>query len=715
MDSHLRDQSVFFSLQCLFLVLLLGIWPRPPLQAQNSQVIFDSLERIREQSVDQYLNDVENFVDEQTIAVLGDSTGILLKEAIRTARSRSKERELAGLLVDMGTFQVIRESNTYQALNSYQEALDLYQELGDVAEQVSVGRLIGNIYKDKGRLEQAISYYLEALKNAEELGDRSEQARSLGSIGLIHRNQEKNTEALEYFQKALDILQSMPEGEKDWNAIATTYSNMGACESDLGDYDQGIGYFEKALEIDRNQDNDYGVAFDQFSIAESFLHVGKYEEGLKRVNQAIEIFNEFEDAAGLISCELIQGQLYHEIGQSAKALELLQTATEQAQQLEMLPLVKNGYEHLYQTFEDLNNTPKAYKYYRKYIAAKDSIASAEVASSIDKLKSEYDAEKKAIEIKQLRAQARLKQTQIDKQEQFTALIIVGIILLLLLLGVIYGRYQIKQEANKELEQKQKIIEKSNEKITASIRYGSRIQNALITASAPMEQSLPDSFTFLKPRDIVTGDFYWYVNRGDEQILAAIDCTGHGVPGAFMTVFGYSLLNKIVNNDGVEEPSQILALLGLEVMKLFQTQDEDQVIQDGMDMALVKVNQSEKKLYFAGANRPLLLHNKEGQHRIKGDRVGLGGTNMMERGKPFNTFEYDYEPGDTFYVFSDGFPDQFGGPEGRKFMSKKFRELLKDIQHLSMNAQRKKLDLVLSEWKGDKSQTDDIIVIGVRLP
>ncbi len=694
-----------------FCLLIIGF---QDLCAKQSINLIDSLENAKKLSPSQYVRTTARLINEQSSAELGDQLKLFLEEALQTAREERLELPLAAILEDWGTYQVIQEANTYEALKAYQEALDIYEKEDAIVEQVVVARLMGNIYKDRGRLEDALNYYLTSLDDAEQLDNKSEMARALGSIGLIYKNQEKYSEAVGYFQQALEILNDLSGAESDLEAIAITYSNMGVCESELGNYEQAIKYFEEALKIDESLGSEYGIAFDNFSIAETYLNEGKHQEALGYIKKAIGIFEEFEDTASLLACRIVEGQLLHKVGESRKALFLLMESTEEAQALGMKPLVKQGYEQLYKAFEDLENTPKAYLYYKKYIAIKDSISSAEIASSIDRLKGQYDAEKKAEEIEKLKIEAALKQSQIDQQKQFFFFTAFGILLLLILLGVIYGRYQIKQHANQELEEQQKIIEDSNEKIMGSIRYGSRIQKALITASEPIEKAFPESFIFLKPRDVVTGDFYWYVNRGDEQILAAIDCTGHGVPGAFMTVFGYSLLNKIVNNDGVDEPSQILALLGFEVMKLFQTQEEDQVIQDGMDMALVKINQKEKKLYFAGANRPLILHNKEGQQQIKGDRIGLGGKKMLERGKPFNTFEYDYEPGDTFYIFSDGYADQFGGPESRKFMTKRFRELLNSLQKLSMQAQMKKLELTLKEWMGNERQTDDMIIIGVKL-
>ena len=292
--------------------------------------------------------------------------------------------------------------------------------------------------------------------------------------------------------------------------------------------------------------------------------------------------------------------------------------------------------------------------------------------------------------------------------------VVGAILSLSFIVAMYNRYKLKQQANEELENKNHIIASTNEKMMGSIRYGRRIQKALLASGDQLDNAFPNSFIFLKPKDIVSGDFYWYADRGDEHILAAIDCTGHGVPGAFMTVFGYSLLNRIVSSDGVTEPSQVLELLGIEVMKLFQTKDEGQIIRDGMDMAIVRIDKKNRKLQFAGANRPLVLHTKDGQQRVRGDKVGLGGKTAVERGKAFTTFEHDYETGDAFYIFSDGYQDQFGGPDGRKFMSKRFRTLLEEVYPFDMKEQEQKLEDNLKEWMGNEKQTDDMIVIGVKL-
>ncbi len=357
------------------------------------------------------------------------------------------------------------------------------------------------------------------------------------------------------------------------------------------------------------------------------------------------------------------------------------------------------------------NTVLAYKYYKEFISVKDSITNSQISESIENLRNSFEVQQKAEQIEALEIE-KAKERKLKNLLLFVS--IFGAIISLGFIFSMWNRYKIKQKANEELEEKNKLVASINEKMTGSIRYGRRIQKALLASGDQLSNRFPESFIFLKPKDIVTGDFYWYADRGDEQIIAAIDCTGHGVPGAFMTVFGYSLLNKIVNNDKITEPSEILEALGLEVMRLFQTKDEGQIIQDGMDMALVKINRATKELQYAGANRPMVLHTKDGQQYVREDKVGLGGKTMIQRGKSFNTHTHNYETGDTFYIFSDGFQDQFGRPEGRKFMSKRFRTLLDDIQPLSMRAQEEELNKVLRDWMGEEKQTDDMIVIGVRL-
>ena len=292
--------------------------------------------------------------------------------------------------------------------------------------------------------------------------------------------------------------------------------------------------------------------------------------------------------------------------------------------------------------------------------------------------------------------------------------------------------KIIEESNRKLQEAYNIIETKNREITDSITYAFRIQQAIIPPKDGLSQYFEESFIFWRPRDIVSGDFYWYYHEGRYTCVTAADCTGHGVPGAFMTMIGTVFLNQIVKQEKTFMPAKILNKLNDYVRHALK-QYERGGSQDGMDISFMTYDHQEKKVYWAGANNPLVIVNtkliyeaqKKGEpfdydenykklvKAIKPDKQPIGG--YQEEEKVFTLHEITPEPGQMFYMYSDGFQDQFGGPKGRKFMAKKFKKLLGKIAHLPADLQEKALDKVLKEWMGKKyEQVDDILVIGTRI-
>jgi ligand-binding sensor domain-containing protein/serine phosphatase RsbU (regulator of sigma subunit) len=266
-----------------------------------------------------------------------------------------------------------------------------------------------------------------------------------------------------------------------------------------------------------------------------------------------------------------------------------------------------------------------------------------------------------------------------------------------------------KERTAEVVQKSKEIEEKNKDITASIRYAERIQRAML----PKEDTFRDTFVLFIPKDIVSGDFYWMYDNGDWQFIAAADCTGHGVPGAFMSIIGHNSLNKVVREYGLTRPSAIVDQLNIEVMKSL-LQRHEKAINDGMDLALIAFNKKNFTLEFAGAYNPLYLVRKGEVFVYKGDRFPIGMTTMDEK-KSFTNQPVDIKPGDMIYLCSDGYADQFGSPAVKKFKSGNVKKLLSQIWDLPMQAQKERLEKEFLEWKGDLGQVDDIMFIGTRIP
>ncbi|MCW3077202.1 MAG: hypothetical protein JWO32_1811 [Bacteroidetes bacterium] len=270
--------------------------------------------------------------------------------------------------------------------------------------------------------------------------------------------------------------------------------------------------------------------------------------------------------------------------------------------------------------------------------------------------------------------------------------------------------QVKERTHEVIEKGRK-LEIAYKEIRDSINYAKRIQESILPGTEMITHVFNNSFIFYKPKDVVCGDFYWFGQQGDEAVIAAIDCTGHGVPGALMTVIGNSLLNQIVTSTGITSPSNILTQLD---KKLHETlkQHGNIITNDGMDAAVCRYKLSKNEVTFAGAKRPLYLFKKGELIEIKGDKSPIGsfGHNLHKR---FSEHKIAMNKGDTLYMFSDGVQDQFGGDNGKKFMIKQFRELLLDIQTLSMADQAKRIEKEMHEWQRDYEQTDDMLLIGIR--
>ncbi|OJJ14273.1 hypothetical protein BKI52_43090 [marine bacterium AO1-C] len=260
-----------------------------------------------------------------------------------------------------------------------------------------------------------------------------------------------------------------------------------------------------------------------------------------------------------------------------------------------------------------------------------------------------------------------------------------------------------------LQQKEKLEEK-NTHITASISYAQRIQQAILPPIKDIQAALPDSFILFRPRDIVSGDFYWFKEIDDKIFISAVDCTGHGVPGAFMSMIGNELLHKIVTDFGITEVDQILGKLNESVRKALQ-QDETNN-RDGMDMTMVGIHKQTSAIEFAGAKNPIYYVQNGEMHQIKGDKTPIGGM-KIKRQDTYTKHLIDVSQPTTFYLFSDGFQDQFGGPNNKRFMTKQFRELLLSIHSQPMDTQKQLLEQALEDWMQEEEQLDDILVIGVR--
>jgi phosphoserine phosphatase RsbU/P len=273
-----------------------------------------------------------------------------------------------------------------------------------------------------------------------------------------------------------------------------------------------------------------------------------------------------------------------------------------------------------------------------------------------------------------------------------------------------SRFSLNSALN-ELQEKNKIISENSSKITNSINYAKRIQEAILPKEDALANTFDSHFIYFQPRDIVSGDFYWFAEKDDKYFVSVADCTGHGVPGALMSMIGIELLNKIVFLQDIQSPDEILNELHKQIRKTLKQDITEN--RDGMDIALCVIDKDQKAIEFAGAKNPLIYIHKGEFQRIKGDKVPIGGV-QKEKERLFTKHVLPFDEDTTVYMFSDGYQDQFGGEDGKKFLSKRFLQLLEYVSKEPMNKQKSILDITIQDWMGaSHKQVDDILVMGLK--
>ncbi|MGB1318536.1 MAG: PP2C family protein-serine/threonine phosphatase, partial [Flavobacteriales bacterium] len=414
------------------------------------------------------------------------------------------------------------------------------------------------------------------------------------------------------------------------------------------------------------------------------------------------------------------GEIYKEKKQSKLGLSYLRRALKEAKTYGSTEDQISVFEDLSQTYADLGDFKASYDYQQLAVKVKDSLDRLIGTRDLAEMQVKFETEQKQREIELLGKEKEVQDLRLTKQIAVRNMVIVFSVLALIMLLLIYGRYRTKKKANEaldkknqEIEQQKKTVEEKNHEITSSIEYAKRIQDAIMPSMDEIKSALPNSFVYYRPKEIVSGDFYWFAKQKDTCFIAAVDCTGHGVPGAFMSMIGNDHLNQIVNVEQRSKPDEILNRLHHEIQVTLKQKHGVTDNHDGMDIALCAINQKEQKLLFSSANR-YLYHIRENEFsETKGDHFNLGGI-MHEDVRHYNLHEIDLKKGDVFYVFSDGVSDQFGGEKSKKFGYKRLKELLMSLHQKPMEEQKAIFEKTLVDWMGDGDQIDDFLLIGIRI-
>lgn len=589
----------------------------------------------------------------------------------------------------------LRLGKTTEALEYYYKSLKLYESQNDQIGIAASLNKIGKIYANQGDLIKADEKFQESLKISLALGDKLGLAQSYGHLGLLYISGDPscNTDeckkdaakrALEYLSKSLDLFEELGS-RRD---VATTLSNIGRIYNLFGD-----PYCPDSILVCKK--NGQVIALDY-------------------VERALLIREELKDYRSIMPTIINIGYAHFNMGHLDEAesygIRGMGMAKEMSSPLDMrgAALLLSG------IYEAKKEGLEALKMYKLHIQMRDSLNNEEIknATTRQEIKYEYEKKKEADDAAHFKELA-IEEEKKEKQQIISIAIAIGLILVVVFLFFVFNRLKVTRKQKQVIEDQKEVVEAAhnqlavkNREITDSIKYAQRIQSAILPTSKKVQENLKDSFILYKPKDIVAGDFYWVEFQDGKTLFAAGDCTGHGVPGAMVSIVCNNGLNRSVREYGLTNPGEILDKTRQIVLEEFQKSDEG--VKDGMDIALCSLDGNQLK--YAGAHNPLWIIRNGEIIETKGNKQPIG---QFDRAVPFATHTFELQKGDCIYLFSDGYVDQFGGVRKKKFKAVALRQLLLSIQDKTMDQQKRIVDDTFEKWKGNLEQIDDVCVIGVR--
>ncbi len=663
------------------------------------------------------------------------------------------------------------DSSLFYAKKALKLADSIHYQLGLAKSNINIGR----VYYYQDNYAMALEWDIKGLETYQAMNDEKGIADCYRNIGNVYLNQNQYKKSKEYYEKGMNLYLKL----NDKKGLANCLRGLGNVQKEDSLYNDAMASYKQAMVLYREINDFKNQGTCVSSIGTIFHLTGQVDSALIYYTNGLNMKEKIGDKKGIAIILNSLGNIYFDKKDFRTSEKYLRTAAEVAGEIKSMDILNKCYESLAFINAQKRDYVNAYHYYVLYKQTGDSLLNKENLRKQTELEMKYqfeqEKEKAALEQKRLDdiKNAEMKQTKLIRNASVS-----GLFLMLLLVLLVYWNYRNKKKANAllttqklEIEEKNSILNQQNEEIKAqrdelelqskflmkqgdkiasqnqkikdqmaivnlqkkeivdSIHYAKRIQLAILPPYDYIQNNIKEVFILYKPKDVVSGDFYWFERKNEFVMLSAVDCTGHGVPGAFMSIVGNNGLDKAVRDKNATHPGQILDLLDDFVVETLRQTDKTEV-KDGMDIALCSFNEITKTVEFAGANNPLYIVRKKtlrlicneiqlepvlenelySIYEIKGDKQPIG---AVDKRKQFNYYSFVADKDDTYYIFSDGYADQFGGPNGKKFKYSKLKELILTLQEKTLSEQREILNTTFEDWKGKLEQIDDILVLGMK--
>ncbi|MGE0567275.1 MAG: tetratricopeptide repeat protein [Bacteroidia bacterium] len=595
------------------------------------------------------------------------------------------------------------KGNYVKSINFYQEGLKIDERINDLRSQAIKLGNIGSIYLNLGNHEMALKFLKKCLLVLNKKDDENNRASVYNNLSIIYEHEGNLSHAMSYCNKAIAIYEKLG----DYNSLVYCYNNLGNLYQAKKEYENAISYFEKALALANQTENSVEIAKTYSELGTLYFEIGKDQLAIKYLKLGEKIAEENQDYLSLLDLERVLSNYYYKHKQYKEAID----------------------------------------HHKSFLFIKDTLEQESKQREINKVILEHEYQKKAEQDSTLMANERalneeklkLKNAEIEKANNQKIFFIAFIVFLLLVSVVIFNRFRLTrrqkliiEEKNKQTEEQKLIIEEKQKEIVDSINYAKRIQDSLLDNIESAKRFFTNSFILLKPKDIVSGDFYWISKRimdkvhskGESSVvtetffIAVCDSTGHGVPGGFMSLLNMAYLSEAINEKNIFEPSKIFDYVRDRLIHTVSKNDQ----KDGFDGVLLRFDKhlhfkgkelidTTYELTYSGAyNAPIIIRDNQ-LDELACDKMPVG---IGARNEAFKSFSQDLKEGDTIYVYTDGYADQFGGPKGKKYKYRQLNEFLLSIHKKDFNLQEQLLNDEFTSWKGELEQIDDVCILGIRI-
>ncbi|MCE3227356.1 MAG: protein serine/threonine phosphatase [Bacteroidetes bacterium] len=602
-----------------------------------------------------------------------------------------------------------------KATEMFNESISRFTKIGLKRELATVYGDLGNTCYYKGIFHQSIENFLKALKILESLNEKADVAGYSMNIGIIYDKIGERDKAIEYYERSLKTSREIGHQQ----GIANAYANIAIVYSNKKELKKALEFHKKALQINETIKRPYSLWNAYFNVGSSFEMLGQNDSALIYIKKAEELSHKINNPSVKVRTQELLSMVYIKTGKNNIAEPLLVSDKKLLDSINSLELKSRNSLNFSNLYNGTGDYKKSLAYYKLYDSIEKEIFNDDNNRKVLQQQAEFAYEKKAVADSLKTVEERkIVAVQLEQERTQRIALYGGVGLLGLFGAFMFNRFRVTSRQKKVIEQKEKetdhqkrIIEEKHKEITDSINYAERIQRSFLATRELLDENLEDYFVFFKPKDVVSGDFYWAseLSNGNFAYICA-DSTGHGVPGAIMSILNISSLERSIETK--TNPAEIINETRKIIIERLKKDGSTDGGKDGMDASLIILNKEKNKLYYAAANNPVWILRDAQIIELDPDKMPIG--KHDKDNQPFIAREFELKKGDLIYSLTDGFPDQFGGPKGKKYKYANMKNFLLSIMNLSMSEQKEKLHSEFESWRGSLEQVDDVCVIGVRI-